>query len=51
MRSLKRRQFLKTLGLTPLSLALFLPGATATECKVPHPLMPPQNKFQGQIIG
>jgi nitrous oxide reductase accessory protein NosL len=48
MRSLKRRQFLKTLGLTPLSLALFLPGARAMECNVPHPLMPPQTQFQGQ---
>ena len=48
MKSLKRRQFLKTMSVTPLSLAVFLPAVTAMECKVPHPLMPPQNQFQGQ---
>ncbi|WP_287127084.1 nitrous oxide reductase accessory protein NosL [Desulfobacter sp.] len=48
MSSLKRRQFLKTLFLTPLSLSLFLPAAKAMDCNVLHPLMPPQTQFQGQ---
>jgi copper chaperone NosL len=48
MKLLKRRQFLKTLSLTPLSLAVFLPAARAMDCKVAHPLMPPQTQFQGQ---
>ena len=48
MKPIKRRQFLKTISLTPLSLAVFLPGVNAMDCKVLHPLMPPQNEFQGQ---
>jgi len=48
MKSLKRRQFLKTISLTPLSLSLFLPGVNAMDCKVTHPFMPPQNQFHGQ---
>ena len=48
MKPIKRRQFLKTISLTPLSLAVFLPGVNAMDCKVTHPLMPPQNEFQGQ---
>ncbi len=48
MNPLKRRQFLKTISLSPLSLAVFLPGVNAMECKVTHPLVPPQTQFQGQ---
>jgi len=48
MRLFKRRHFLKILSLTPLSLSLFLTAAKATECKVTHPFIPPQNKYQGQ---
>jgi nitrous oxide reductase accessory protein NosL len=48
MTSLNRRGFLKTLTLAPVSLSLFPVVATAMDCKVPHPFMPPQKQYHGQ---
>ncbi|MBT8374757.1 MAG: nitrous oxide reductase accessory protein NosL [Deltaproteobacteria bacterium] len=48
MRLLKRRQFLKTISLTPLALPLFLPAVKAMDCKVSHPFIPPKKEYHGQ---
>lgn len=48
MKLLKHRELLKTISLTFLFLFFVLPGVKAMECKVTHPLMPPQNEYLGQ---
>jgi copper chaperone NosL len=41
-------QFLKSLAAAPIGLALLPNGVKGMDCKVQHPIMPPNNQYEGQ---
>ena len=48
MKAFNRRQFLKVLSVSPLTIPMIPATAGANACQVQHPLMPPDQRFQGQ---
>jgi nitrous oxide reductase accessory protein NosL len=48
MKSIPRRSFLKFLAFSTVSPSLFPAIANADACKVPHPIMPPDNRYPGR---
>lgn len=48
MNSIQRRRFLKWLCASPIACSLAPAMAQAQDCNVPHPFVPPDNRFQGQ---
>jgi len=48
MKSLNRRNFLKSLAAAPIGLAVLPNGVTGADCKVQHPFIPPNNQYEGQ---
>lgn len=48
MGSINRRRFLKFLSASPIALSLIPATLEAQDCRVPHPFMPPDHRYQGQ---
>jgi nitrous oxide reductase accessory protein NosL len=48
MKPLNRRNFVKSLAAAPIGLALFPRGVQGADCKVLHPMMPPNEQHKGQ---
>ena len=48
MKSLNRRNFVKSLAAAPIGLALLPNDVKGMDCKVQHPMMPPNNQYEGQ---
>jgi len=48
MKSVNRRNFVKSLVAAPIGLTLFPNGVKGGDCKVQHPIMPPSNQYEGQ---
>jgi nitrous oxide reductase accessory protein NosL len=48
MKLVNRRTFVKSLAAAPIGLAMLPKGVKAMDCKVQHPMMPPDNQYAGQ---
>ena len=48
MKSLNRRNFMKSLAAAPIGLALLPNSAKGSDCNAQHPLMPPNEQYKGQ---
>ncbi|HSO20468.1 MAG TPA: nitrous oxide reductase accessory protein NosL [Desulfosarcina sp.] len=48
MKLVNRRNLLKSLVAAPIGLALSPNGVKGMECRVQHPMMPPNNQYEGQ---
>ena len=48
MKPVNRRNFMKSLAAAPIGLALLPNGVKGMDCKVQHPMMPPNNQYEGQ---
>lgn len=48
MKSINRRNFVKSLAVAPIGLALLPNGVKGADCNVQHPFMPPNEAYKGQ---